>query len=145
GWTGSYTNLFQSAPGWDAGRNALPRQLGSFVTFQSAPGWDAGRNESCTVQVGFQQRFNPLPAGMPGEIITSSSSAWTALFQSAPGWDAGRNARNRRLLPASQFQSAPGWDAGRNVESRSRKEKVHCFNPLPAGMPGEMHDREAAK
>src|ERR1017187_10039736 len=82
---------FQSAPGLDAGRNAMFPLVGlPVVVFQSAPGIDAGRNSRDLEFPRSYTRFNPLPASMPGETAATAPPTRRVPFQSAPGIDAGR-------------------------------------------------------
>jgi len=133
-------SMFQSAPGFSAGRNAkgLPPVSTPFVSIRSR----------------LFGREKPAACSMHRQAIS---------FQSAPGFSAGRNhpcdAGGSRC---DEFQSAPGFSAGRNkmrrggellnvaVSIRSRlfgREKPgrrsmrgasrYGFNPLPAFRPGE--------
>jgi len=90
----------------------LPRES----MFQSAPGREAGRSASFCRDI-----------------------AGVLLFQSAPGREAGRSGhRVRSAVMAGRFQSAPGREAGRSIAWQSPDhEPSPCFNPRPAGRPGE--------
>ncbi len=106
--------------------------------FQSAPGFGAGRCAAPGRQSADSCRFNPRPALGPGDAVIDDRLAgqvdvsirarlwgrampvdcrpWLAatLFQSAPGFGAGRcvSAPVKRCR-RSKFQSAPGFGAGR--------------------------------
>gem|GEM_PF-2113123 len=84
--------MFQSTPGSYAGRyrdGAPDDQL--VIAFQSTPGSYAGRYQSVAFERGGVERFNPLPAVMPGDTfgLRAIVSDYNA-FQSTPGSYAGR-------------------------------------------------------
>ena len=121
----------------------------NFSVFQSAPGFLAGRNP--LVDRGANRipfRFNPLPAFWPGETSTPPADAasrrvsirsrlfgrekrlspgvvqLTLKFQSAPGFLAGRNQPRPGVSEAgAEFQSAPGFLAGRNADRAQQKSQ----------------------
>jgi hypothetical protein len=141
--------------------------------FQSAPGFSAGRNQfsdpsSCLLpEAAVSIRSRLFGREKRGDLTAQAERPEGAQFQSAPGFSAGRNAVQRRSgdTPSPKFQSAPGFSAGRNgppmfeiafsvprhwVSIRSRlfgrekpadandaERRAVCFNPLPAFRPGE--------
>ncbi len=112
---------FQSAPGREAGRCEKPQHRPSkAMKFQSAPGREAGR---CT------QAFSASPVART--------------FQSAPGREAGRCSGATEGLPSARvFQSAPGREAGRCLGEGADGDDLFCFNPRPAGRPGDASNNE---
>jgi len=117
-----FRTLFQSAPGFSAGRNAagrvflrrarpvsirsrlfgrekLTRKLligRCSFRFQSAPGFSAGRNLGAPTDLMSALGFNPLPAFRPGETFRRGfPRQLISVFQSAPGFSAGRNCRHQ--------------------------------------------------
>ena len=110
------TELFQSAPGRQAGRCDLKVALESIgKKFQSAPGRQAGRCHPFGQQVGRHQlvSIRARPAG-----------------RAMRGPDVGRH-------PGRGFQSAPGRQAGRCERPAAADADHHRFNPRPAGRPGD--------
>jgi hypothetical protein len=136
---------FQSAPGREAGRCArVPRTsrlLTGFSKFQSAPGREAGRCVAPTAWTLPSGRFNPRPAGRPGDARLPEFMEIERTFVSIRARPGGRAMRcspegglraaaevsirarpgGRAMPPGSnatrvrqcQFQSAPGREAGR--------------------------------
>ena len=132
--------------------------------FQSAPGFSAGRNPSSGFCSAAPPCFNPLPAFRPGEttptyvagtdyeLVSIRSrlfgreklQAWCPatrqrLFQSAPGFSAGRNVAIACIDVAMSTVSIRSRLFGREkqVHHRTRRFLFRCFNPLPAFRPGE--------
>mgnify|MGYP001426054221 FL=1 len=160
--------MFQSAPGFSAGRNRRSRGAGKPHCHVSIRSRLFGREKpSRAASVSScSSCFNPLPAFRPGETpIRFGLGLFLASFQSAPGFSAGRNV-NTRIAPsamlsfqsapgfsagrneiqrvaqfgAQMFQSAPGFSAGRNGLHSSLGQPLRGFNPLPAFRPGETVD-----
>jgi len=140
--------LFQSAPGFSAGRNAVANGASGEAAVVSIRSRLFGREKphQCSRAaprhwVSIRSRlfgrekpadandaerravcFNPLPAFRPGETSTTLAE----------------------VMPPAQFQSAPGFSAGRNFFSVIGIPPHRSFNPLPAFRPGEtVHDEIA--
>jgi hypothetical protein len=144
--------LFQSAPGFSAGRNSrqTPKLDASAPNvFQSAPGFSAGRNQPKKPHGRRRKPFQSAPGFSAGRNREHPRSGLfgreprRSAFQSAPGFSAGRNGRpGTRFQSAARtleegFQSAPGFSAGRNCPGRASPHTAPRFNPLPAFRPGE--------
>ena len=111
--------------------------------FQSAPGGEAGGNASSWATVGIHPvGFNPPPAvrpgGTTGETDSDSAPLYNLKVQSAPGGEAG--GKHPKAYPPRQsflvFQSAPGGEAGGNDDDAGRPGRGLGFNPPPAVKPG---------
>ena len=106
--------------------------------FQSTPGFYAGRYVYHSATRKFTQRFNPLPAFMPGDTggtvglcLGNGVSIHSRLLC--------REIRRKHGTGLGQelFQSTPGFYAGRYFAVVSGKLVSLGFNPLPAFMPGD--------
>jgi len=106
--------------------------------FQSAPGFSAGRNDIQAITANFHLRFNPLPAFRPGETSVAPAIK-RSLEVSIRSRLFGREKRIANVCKTCHFpfQSAPGFSAGRNTAEHARQASCRRFNPLPAFRPGE--------
>ncbi len=107
--------------------------------FQSAPGWVAGRcGPALSPAALAAQGFNPRPAGWPGDAPPAASAHPTPReFQSAPGWVAGRcNTAPLKSAFEDGFQSAPGWVAGRCHRWPCQPGRLSKFQSAPGWVAG---------
>jgi len=106
--------------------------------FQSAPGFWAGRNWSAPPPWQSGCSFNPLPAFGPGETLDSLGQ-FPLEEVSIRSRLLGREKHTPTMLisTGTTFQSAPGFWAGRNTLQKWPPRRIICFNPLPAFGPGE--------
>ncbi len=88
------------------------------ILFQSSPGFGAGRYAMVTGGKSGITCFNPRPALEPGATYTALFiPTICSRFQSSPGFGAGRYITNLfALKPGEVFQSSPGFGAGRYVQ-----------------------------
>ncbi len=158
------TTRFQSAPGREAGRCDYPRDPNGMlplVSIRARPGGRAMRagRRSAWLRI---RSFNPRPAGRPGDAPAPSRTAsTTSSFNPRPAGrpgDASKDSVTKkkeevsiRARPGGRamhllerdfsrpdtFQSAPGREAGRCGAPRSWPNTPSCFNPRPAGRPGD--------
>ncbi len=160
----TFAGLFQSAPGWVAGRCSVPQgprvanyrvsiraRLGgramladmdltdSFFTFQSAPGWVAGRCRRRPPRKDQPTRFNPRPAGWPGDAPDYSPIGRAELV-SIRARLGGRampdRARPTRKCSISFNPRPAGWPGDASIDSPDLRRRKR-FNPRPAGWPGD--------
>ena len=131
------------------------------ILFQSSPGWLAGRCFDCSMVNGLSTGFNPRPAGWPGAagqrlVIaepTCSFNPRPAGWPGAAGFSleyalnptvsilarlVGRALLDTKYIDsfAITFQSSPGWLAGRCQRKTLIPITTASFNPRPAGWPG---------
>ena len=109
------------------------------MMFQSAPGFSAGRNSRCAHRSHERSRFNPLPAFRPGETRDHRSrhrrgevSIRSRLF----GREKRHCFRPKRNIKQS-FNPLPAFRPGETQPSGCMPRAGQCFNPLPAFRPGE--------
>ncbi len=132
----------QSAPAGDAGETQFGPATDPVDLFQSAPGWNAGgRRPDRDQPVAASLRFNPPPAGRAGGDLQffQPKPLRSPLFQSAPAADAGgdgETAQEQRRLHAG-FQSFPGWRyRGRPRPLAAGTTSRESFNPPRLGDAG---------
>jgi len=133
--------------------------------FQSSPGWLAGRCLLRPAIIGCKDSFNPRPAGWPGAarpIDPATAAMPVSILARLVGRAlriagqptvhlrdvsilarlVGRALLKRVALSAEKqmFQSSPGWLAGRCLCIKDKRVPCRGFNPRPAGWPGAAGD-----
>jgi len=103
-------------PGSRGKRAVVADWIDMLLEFQSAPGRAAGGNAALLARLASATRFNPPPAGQPGETSLPCPLGH----------------------PGNCFNPPPAGQPGETRGSRSCGNRhAQGFNPPPAGQPGE--------
>ena len=160
-----YAELFQSTPGFYAGRDSATassitcstnvsihtrvlcraRRTSTEVhasrrsAFQSTPGFYAGRDPTHGIPCLENHSFNPHPGFMPGETPTGFSTlSWSCSFNPHPGFMPGETSRPAETSRAEcRFNPHPGFMPGETLGDLDCAGYIPGFNPHPGFMPGE--------
>ena len=110
--------------------------------FQSAPGFWAGRYIFNNLLLRINNCFNPLPAFGPGDTAYFFGFHCVG-FVSIRSRLLGREIRGLidEVVQVNKFQSAPGFWAGRYISRVRYMCDLISFNPLPAFGPGDTEHR----